>query len=112
MGTIYFCTKFYLNVESSFKVFCQTRYRTDAKYAFPFYQKVYFYFVRCTVLINIFGSKSRTLTQQNSRLFVSTLYVNCLCNDMLLMHKTYRPNMFSVLLQLKDLISENMKISK
>jgi len=42
MGTIYLCTKFYLNVESSFKVICQTRYRTDAKYAFPFYQTVFF----------------------------------------------------------------------
>jgi len=39
------------------------------------------------------------------------LCVNILCNDILLMHKTYRPNMFSVLLQHKDLISENMKIS-
>jgi len=28
------------------------------------------------------------------------------------MHKTYRPRTFTVLLQLKDLISENMKISK
>ena len=28
------------------------------------------------------------------------------------MHKTYRPSIFSGLLQLKDLISENMKISK
>jgi len=27
------------------------------------------------------------------------------------MHTTYRPSIFSVLLQLKDLISENMKIS-
>jgi len=35
-----------------------------------------------------------------------------LCNDILLMHTTYRPSTFSVLLQLKDLMSENMKISK
>jgi len=28
------------------------------------------------------------------------------------MHKTYRPSTFSVILQLKDLISENVKISK
>jgi len=28
--------------------------------------------VRCTPLINNFGSKSRTLTQQNSRFFLST----------------------------------------
>jgi len=28
------------------------------------------------------------------------------------MHKTYRPSMFSVLFQLKYLISENIKISK
>jgi len=29
-------------------------------------------FVRCTPLINIFGSKSRTHTQQNSRLYFSS----------------------------------------
>jgi len=29
-------------------------------------------FVRCTPLINIFGSKSQTLTQQNSCLIVSS----------------------------------------
>jgi len=29
-------------------------------------------FVRCTPLINIFGSKSRTLRQQNSCLFFSS----------------------------------------
>ena len=42
------------------------------------------------------------------------LHILCelLCNDILLMNKTYIPSMFSVLLQLKDLISENMKISK
>jgi len=34
--------------------------------------KPFFYFVRCTPLINIFGSNSRTLTQQNSRLFFSS----------------------------------------
>jgi len=28
------------------------------------------------------------------------------------MHKTYRPSIYIVLLQLRDLISENMKISK
>jgi len=28
------------------------------------------------------------------------------------MHTTYRPSIFSVLLQFKDLISEDMKISK
>jgi len=59
-------------------------------------------------MIYIFGLKSRTLTQQNSRFF--SLHI--LCNDILLKHKTYRPSTFSVLLQLKDLISENMKISK
>jgi len=32
--------------------------------------------------------------------------------DILIMNQTYRPSMFSVLLQLGDLISENMKISK
>ena len=36
----------------------------------------------------------------------------CVCNDILLMHTTYRPSTFSVLLQLEDFISENMKISK
>ena len=41
-----------------------------------------------------------------------TSCVNCLCNDILLMHKTHIPSTFSVSLQLKDLISENMKISK
>jgi len=29
-------------------------------------------FVRCTPLINIFGSNSGSLSQQNSRLFIST----------------------------------------
>jgi len=52
--------------------------------------------------MNIVGSKSRTLTQQNSQIFViSTSFaqfgVKQLCNDILLMHKTYRPSMFSVL---------------
>jgi len=32
------------------------------------------------------------------------------CNDILLMHNTYRLSMFSAFLQLKDLISENMNI--
>ena len=36
----------------------------------------------------------------------STLCVNLLCNDILLMHKTCRPSTVSVLLQIKDLISE------
>ena len=39
-----------------------------------------------------------------------TFCVNFLCKDILFMHKTYRPSI--VLLQFKDLISENMKISK
>ena len=67
-------------------------------------------------MFNIFGSKSRTLTQQNSRFFFinqfCTFCVNPLCNEILLMHKTYRPSISIVLLQLRDLISENMKISK
>jgi len=42
----------------------------------------------------------------------STFCVNILCNDILSMHKTYIPGIFSVLLQLKDLISENRKTSK
>jgi len=45
------------------------------------------------------------------QLVLHILCVNLLCNDFLLMHTTYRPSTFSVLLQL-DLISENMKISK
>jgi len=56
-----------------------------------------------------FGSKSQTLTQHNNKFF--TFCVNFLYNDTLFMHKTYRPSIFSVLLQFKDLISENMKIS-
>jgi len=42
------------------------------------------------------------------------LHILCklLCNDILFMHTTYRPNISSVLLQFKDWISENMKISK
>ena len=51
-------------------------------------------------------------TKQSIILFInlfSTSCVNFLCNDILLMHKTYRPSMFSVLTQLKDLISENIK---
>ena len=57
-----------------------------------------------------FGSKS--LTQQNSRLFFftnqfCTFCVNLLCNGILLMHTTYRSSTFSVQLQLKDFISEN-----
>jgi len=39
----------------------------------------------------------------------STFCVNLLCNVILLMHTTYRPSISSVLFQLKDLISENMK---
>jgi len=36
---------------------------------------VFFKFVRGTPLINIFGSKSRTLTQQNSQLFLSSIKI-------------------------------------
>ena len=61
----------------------------------------------CTPLMFIFGSKS----QQSSRLFC-TLCVNFVCNDILLMHTTYIPSSFNVLLNLKDLICKNMKISK
>ena len=58
------------------------------------------YCARCTPLINIIGSKSRTLTQQKSRLFSSSTFcANLFCNDILLMDKTYRPSIFSVLLQ-------------
>ena len=42
----------------------------------------------------------------------TTFCVNFLCNDILFMLKTYRPSIFSVMLQLEDLISENMKMSK
>jgi len=56
--------------------------------------------VRCTPLINTFGSKSRTLRQQNSRLFCSTSLAHF-----------YRPSILVFVLQLKDLISENIKIS-
>jgi len=38
--------------------------------------------------------------------------VNFLCNNILFMLTIYRPSIFSVLLQFKDLISENLKISK
>jgi len=51
-------------------------------------------------------------TKQLIILFIHKICANFLCNDILLMHKTYRPSIFSVLIQLKDLISENMKISK
>ena len=61
----------------------------------------------------MFGSKSRTLRQQNSRFFFHQLVLhslyNVVYNCILLMHKTYRASIFNVLLQLKDLISENMK---
>ena len=42
------------------------------------------------------------------------LHILCkrLCINILLMHKTYRPSRLSVLLQLKVLISQNMKIFK
>ena len=40
-----------------------------------------------------------------------TFGVNVVYKDILFMHKTYSPRIFSVLLQFKDLISENMKIS-
>ena len=63
-----------------------------------FYRTGFFFinYVRCTPLINMFGSKSRTLRQHNSRLFISTTSLaHCvwtfLCNDILLMHRTYRP---------------------
>jgi len=65
-----------------------------------FYRTVYF-----QNLINIFGSKSRT-RQQNSRFLFSSFSIFCvnfLCNDILLMNKTFRPSIFGVLLQLKDL---------
>jgi len=38
--------------------------------------------------------------------------VNIVYNDILFLNKTYRPSMFNVVLQFKDSISENMKISK
>ena len=53
-----------------------------------------FKFVRCTLLINGFGSKSRTVDYFFHQL---------------VLHKTYRPSTFSVMLQLKDLISETVK---
>ena len=63
--------------------------------------------------------KSSTLTYSYffSILDKQYVFIYILCEhfvpiDIRLMHKTYRPSMFSVLLQLKDLISENMKISK
>ena len=34
--------------------------------------------------------------------WISTFCVNCVCNDILLMNTTYRPSIFSVLLQLKQ----------
>ena len=47
--------------------------------------------------------------------FFHQLVLHILCkllwNAILFMHTTYRHSMFSVLLQFKDLISENMKIS-
>ena len=51
-------------------------------------------------------------SEKNHQLVLHILCKLFLCNDILLMHKTYRPSTFSVLLQLKDLISEKMKISK
>ena len=39
----------------------------------------FFKFVKCTPLINMFGSKSRTLTQQNSRLLVHQIVLHILC---------------------------------
>jgi len=61
-------------------------------------------------LINIFGSKSQTLAQQAVdfiRQLVLHILGKLLCNDILLMYKTNIPSIFSVLLQLKDLIREN-----
>ena len=54
-------------------------------------------------------------TKQSIIFFINqfcTFYLNMLCNDIIFMHSTHRPSMFSVLLQVKDMISENMKISK
>jgi len=48
-------------------------------------------------------------TKQSIIFFINqfcTFCVNFLCNDIVLMHKTYRPSTFSVMLQLKDLISD------
>jgi len=39
-------------------------------------EQFFFKFVRYTPLINMFGSKSRTLTQQNSRVFSSTSFAH------------------------------------
>ena len=41
-------------------------------------------------------------TKQSIIFWISTFCVNCVCNDILLMNTTYRPSMFSVLLQLKQ----------
>ena len=63
-------------------------------------------FVTCTPLINMFGTYT---TKQSINLFINLFGT---CNGTLLMYTTYRPSTFSVVLQLKDFISENMKISK
>ena len=41
-------------------------------------------------------------TKQWIIFWISTFCVNCVCNDILLMDTTYRPSIFSVLLQLKQ----------
>ena len=62
----------------------------------------------------IFGSKSWTLTQQNCRLFFHQLVLHIVCELFVQWHPINAHNLqtSSILLQLKDLISENMKISK
>jgi len=81
----------------------------------PFYWTLFSEFVRWTPLNNIFSSKSRTLRQQNSWLFLSSTSLahfvwTFVQIDILLIHKTYRPSILSVLFQLNGLISESMKI--
>ena len=72
--------------------------------------------VGCTPLINIFGLKSRILTQQNSQFFFSYTGFAHFVWTFLQWHPINAQNSqtedFSVLFQLKDLISENMKISE
>jgi len=72
----------------------------------------FFFFKICKMLTfdqYVWLEITKTYTTKQS---IKHILCELLCNDILSMNKTYRRSTFSVLLQLKDLISENMKISK
>jgi len=68
-----------------------------------------FFALSIVPLTNIFVSKSRKLTQQNSHRLVKHILCGSLVQWHIIIHETYRPRIVSVVLQLKDLVNENIK---